>query len=71
MGITTTLDEPKFGKYRETRIDYTESFGEAYKSLSIETFITHGELMDLVGKLTDAHAERLREEGERHAQATV
>ena len=44
----TTLDEPKFGKWRETHIDYTESLGEAYKSLSIETYFTNDELIALV-----------------------
>ena len=47
----TTLDEPKFDKWRETHIDYTESLGEAYKSLSIETYLTHDELIALVREL--------------------
>ena len=60
----TTLEEPKFDKWRETHIDYTESLGEVHKSLSIETYLTFDELAELVRRLTDAHAERLRGEGE-------
>lgn len=59
----TMLEERKFDKRRETHIDYTESLGDAYKSLSIETYLTFDELAELVGRLTDAHAERLRGEG--------
>lgn len=47
----TILEEPKFDKWRETHIDYTESLGEAYKSLSIETYLTHDELTALVREL--------------------
>lgn len=47
----TSLNEPEFGKYRETHIDYTESLGEAYKSLSIETYLTAEEIMQFVGKM--------------------
>jgi len=61
--LITTLEEPKFDKWRETHIDYTESLGEAYKSISIETYLTFDELTEFVGKLMDAHAERLRGEG--------
>ena len=46
--IITTLEEPKFDKWRETHIDYTESLGEAYKSLSIETYLMFDELTALV-----------------------
>ena len=49
--IITTLEELKFDKWRETRIDYTESLGEAYKSLSIETYLTNDELIALVREL--------------------
>jgi len=48
MSVITTLEEPKFDKWRETHIDYTESLGDAYKSLSIETYLTFDELMTLV-----------------------
>ena len=47
----TQLEEPKSVKYRETHIDYTESLGEAYKSLSIETDLTAEEIMQLVDKM--------------------
>ncbi len=53
MSILTTLDEPKFDKWRETHIDYTESLGESYKSLSIETHLTHDELIALVRELME------------------
>lgn len=56
-GIITTLEEPKFDKWRETHIDYTESLGEAYKSISIETYLTNGELVALVRELTRGDAE--------------
>ena len=46
-----TLEEPKFDKWRETHIDYTESLGEAWKSLNIETYLTHDELIELVREL--------------------
>lgn len=62
--LITTLEEVKFDKWRETRIDYTESLGNARKSLSIETYLTFDELAELVWKLTDAYAEWLRGEGE-------
>ena len=50
MSVITTLKEPEFAidKWRETHIDYTEGLGEAYKSLSIETFLTFDELAGLV-----------------------
>ena len=47
----TTLKELKIDKWRETHIDYKESLGEAYKSLSIETYLTHDELVALVHKM--------------------
>ncbi len=58
-GIITTLEEPEFAidKWRETHIDYTDSLGEAYKSLSIETYLTHDELVVLVRELTRGDAE--------------
>ena len=46
-----TLEEPKFDKWRETHIDYTESLGDAYKSLSIETYLTFDELVAFAEKL--------------------
>ncbi len=49
--LITTLEEPKFDKWRETHIDYTESLGDAYKSLSIETYLTFDELMELARAL--------------------
>ena len=49
--IITTLEELKFDKWRETHIDYTESLGDAYKSLSIETYMTFDELTALVREL--------------------
>ena len=49
--IITTLEEPKIDKWRETRIDYTESLGDAYKSLNVETYLTFDELIALVREL--------------------
>ena len=50
--IITTLEEPKFDKWRETRIEYTESFGESYKSIRVETWLTHDELVAIVRELS-------------------
>lgn len=47
----TTLGEPKFGKWRETHFDFTESLGESYRALSFETYLTFDELMQLVHEL--------------------
>ena len=53
VGAITELKAPemKFDKWREAHIDYTESLGESYKSLSIETYLTHDELIALVREL--------------------
>lgn len=48
---TTHMRESDGMTYRETRVEYTESFGEAYKSLSIETFTTLDELRGLCAGL--------------------
>lgn len=58
-GAVTELKAPemKFDKWRETHIDYTESLGEAHKSISIETYLTHDELVALVRELTRGDAE--------------
>lgn len=45
----TSLGEPKFGKYRETHIDYSES--RTVEAVSIETFLTFDELVELVREL--------------------
>lgn len=50
--LITTLEEPKLDKWRETHIGYTESLGEALKSLSIETYLTFDELVELVRALS-------------------
>lgn len=47
----TTTEEPSFDRWRDTRIEYTESLGEAYKSLSIETYFTLNELTAIVHEL--------------------
>ena len=49
--IITTIEEPKLDKWRETHVDYTESLGESYKSLSIETSLTFDEMIALVREL--------------------
>lgn len=49
--IITTIEEPKLDKWRETHVDYTESLGESYKSLSIETHLTFDEMIALVREL--------------------
>ena len=55
--IITTLEEPKSDKWRETRIDYTESLGDACKSFSVETYLTFDELSALVATLLRGDAE--------------
>ena len=49
--IITTLEEPKFDKYRETRIEYMESFGESYKSIGVESNLAFDELVAIVREL--------------------
>lgn len=53
LGTVTNLEAPKmeFDKYRETHIDFTDSLGEAYKSLSVETYMTAAELFRFVKEL--------------------
>ena len=53
QGVLTSLESPemKFDQYRETHLDYSESFGEAIKSISIETYLTNGELIELCSEL--------------------
>ena len=48
-GTITSLEAPEmeFDKYRETRFEYSENLGEASKSISIETYLTNGELIKL------------------------
>ena len=55
--LITTLEEPKFDKWRETHIDYTERLGNANKSLSVVTYLTFDELFALVRELTRGDAE--------------
>lgn len=55
--VTGHDNEPTIDQYRETHIDYTESFGEAYKSLSIETYLTADELRELVAMLREMDGE--------------
>ena len=50
--LITEIGELKPDKYRETRIEYTESFGESYKSISVETWLTHDELVAIVRELS-------------------
>ena len=49
--IITTLEEPKFDKWRETRFEYTESFGESYKSIGVESNLAFDELVAIVREL--------------------
>ena len=49
-------EEMEFGKYREIRIDYTESLGGARKSIGIKTYLTADEIMALVDKLKGVDA---------------
>jgi hypothetical protein len=58
----TMLEEPKFDKWRETHIDYSES--RTVKTVSIETFMTFDELTEFVGKLMNAQPGRLRGEND-------
>lgn len=47
--IVTDFDkQPEIDQYRETRIEYTESLGSAYKSLEVETYMTHAELLETI-----------------------
>lgn len=41
-------------KYRETHIEYTESLGDAYKSIAVETFLTADELLGFVREVMGA-----------------
>ena len=52
-GTVTNLEAPdmKFDKYRETHLEYSESLGEASKSIDIETYLTNGELIELCREL--------------------
>ena len=52
-GAFTTLKAPemKFDKYREIHFEYSESLGEAHKSVSVETYLTNSELIDLCREL--------------------
>lgn len=55
--MTTETDKPK-PKYefsRETRFEYTENMGDAYKSVSVETFLTYNETVRLCHELMGAH----------------
>lgn len=53
LNVTVADAKPKIETVRELRIDYTESLGEASKSLSIETFATFKELRKLVRELLE------------------
>lgn len=46
--VVTDMDEaPKIDQYRDTRIKYAESIGDASKTLDVDTFVTYGELREL------------------------
>lgn len=47
----TVLEEPKFDKWRETRITWEERLGESSRNLDIETYLTGEELVQLVREL--------------------
>lgn len=51
LNVVVPDAKPKVETVREVSIDYTESLGEAYKSLSIETFMTAKEMRKLVHEL--------------------
>lgn len=48
----TVLEEPKFDKWRETRITWEERLGESSRTLDVETYTTAEELVQLVRELT-------------------
>lgn len=50
-----SLEESEIGvePYRETRFEYSENLGEAKKSISIETYLTSGELIKLCHELME------------------
>lgn len=56
LNVVMADAKPKVESVRELRIDYTESLGEAYKQLSIETFATFKELRRLVRELMEVNA---------------
>lgn len=56
LNVTVADQKPKVETVRELRIDYTESLGEADKSLRIETFATFKELRKLVRELMGVDA---------------
>jgi len=49
--LITEIGELKLDKYRETRIEYTESFGESYKSIGVESNLTFNDLVAIVREL--------------------
>ena len=50
--LNVTVDKkPSIETAREVRVEYSDSFGEAYRSLSVETFATFKELRKLVRDL--------------------
>lgn len=51
--LITKLEELKPDRYRETRIDYTESFGESYRSIGVESCLALDELVAIVRELRE------------------
>ena len=49
--LITKIEELKPDKYRETRFEYTESFGESYRSISVESNLVFDELVAIVREL--------------------
>lgn len=49
--LTTRIEELRPDKYRETRIEYTESFGESYMSIGVESNLAFDELVAIVREL--------------------
>ena len=49
--LITEIGELKPDKYRETRIEYTESFGESYRSIGVESDLAFDELVAIVREL--------------------
>ena len=47
----TVCEEPKFDKWRETRVTWEERLGEPSRNLDIETYLTGEELLQLVREL--------------------
>lgn len=57
LNITMASDEkPSIETIREVRVEFTESYGDTSKSVSVETFATFKELRKLLRELMEVDA---------------